>query len=192
MWFSANGLHLNPDKTKQLVCSLCNFNCDIESVKLLGIHIDHKLQWDKHIEQLSGKLSSSLYVLRKLKFLIPLEHVRSTYFALFHSHLCYGLLRWGNAANVKHIITLQKKAIRIISSINSRESCRPRFRSLKIMTIFSQYAYYCLLNVKKNISNFNSKSHVHNFDIRTKNNLDIPYLRLAIDGNHFQVKGLQL
>ncbi|KAG8226165.1 hypothetical protein J437_LFUL007402, partial [Ladona fulva] len=69
----------------------------------------------------------------------------------------------------------RKKAIRVISGINSMESCRPKFKNHKIMTIFSQYAYYCLINVKENINNFNLRSNVHSFDTRTKNNIDIPY-----------------
>ncbi|KAG8237269.1 hypothetical protein J437_LFUL011299 [Ladona fulva] len=67
---------------------------------LLGIKIDSKLQWDRHIEFLSGKLSKCLYKLRKLRLFIPQEHLKTAHYSLFHCQLSYGLLLWGNATNL--------------------------------------------------------------------------------------------
>jgi hypothetical protein len=46
----------------------------------------------------------------------------------------YGIVFWGNLSEAKKIFLLQKKAIRIIMGMKHRESIRPAFKKLKILT----------------------------------------------------------
>jgi hypothetical protein len=74
-WFSDNHMQANPDKFQAMAIGKktkdqnINFNlngstipCD-ESVKLLGVTIDFKLKFDKHISSICKKASSQLNVL---------------------------------------------------------------------------------------------------------------------------------
>ena len=47
----------------------------VDSVRYLGVILDNKLNWNKHISYLTGKLFSSAEILSKLKHFIPLNHL---------------------------------------------------------------------------------------------------------------------
>ena len=53
-----------------------------------------------------------------MKNLAPLKILLSLYYALFHSHLNYGICVWGNASEqeLHHIYLSQKKVIRILTN----------------------------------------------------------------------------
>ena len=85
-WFVSNEMIINPDKFQAIVVKRnnkmkdsysLNLNQEVinseNSVKLLGIEIDNKLSFEKHISTLVKKASNqlnakSLWVLRKKKF----------------------------------------------------------------------------------------------------------------------------
>jgi len=64
-WFRANRLSLNSDKTQTMLCSLSRHNLpDMNGVKLLGFHLDQKLLWNDHIDNVCKKLARVVYLLR--------------------------------------------------------------------------------------------------------------------------------
>jgi hypothetical protein len=50
----------------------------------------------------------------------------------------YGIVFWGNLPEAK-IFLLQKKAVRIMREMKHRQTCRPVFKKLNILTLASQY-----------------------------------------------------
>jgi len=67
-WFARNYLVVNNSKTESILFSLNNeILSKNESVKLLGIHLDPKLNWDNHVNHLCSKLSRVTFLLCKLK-----------------------------------------------------------------------------------------------------------------------------
>lgn len=137
-WFTANNLVLNPKKTKYINFSLAHTNTSIkknvilnnESIELvetatfLGITLDSKLQWSHHIAQLAGRLSSAAYAVRRIRQLTDVDTARLVYFSYFHSVMSYGILLWGRAADIDSVFVLQKRAIRAIYKLGSRDSLR--------------------------------------------------------------------
>lgn len=132
-WFNANNLVLNVNKTKCVKFVLQNvrstqnnFVININNEKLdvvnettfLGLVIDSKLQWKPQITNMVKKLSAAAYATRKIRQLTDVQTARLVYFSNFHSHLSYGILLWGRAADINTIFTLQKRAIRAIYNLS--------------------------------------------------------------------------
>ena len=108
--------YLNREKTQNIIFS-SNVNItEGSSVKLLGVTLDDKLSWSSHVDHLGRKLSSVIFLLRQMKNILSPEIVKTTYFSLFNSHICYATIPWGNSTHAHKIFVLQKKAIRIIAS----------------------------------------------------------------------------
>lgn len=193
-WFTINKMKINEEKTQKLMCSLG----DIEdpngkgAVKLLGFKIDGRLTWQEHTSHVCDKLSRVIYLLRKLKHVITDQYILMVYYSLFHSHISYGLILWGHSAGSKKILLLQKKAIRIISSSRRHEHCKPIFKQLGVMTIFSQYVFQCLMYIKENRETFSSRSDIHSYETRKKGNIDIPSCRLSRTRDSFPAVAIKM
>lgn len=185
-WFSSNKLHCNSDKTQNILLSLSS-NQDPHSVKLLGITIDTKLSWADHIENVCKRVSRVSFLLWKLRELISMEYLRSCYFALFQSHISYGLILWGHSPFVTKILTIQKKVIRTLCRAAPRDHCRPLFIDMKLLTVVNLYIYQVLVYTKSNIQFFTSRQLIHSHFTRNNNRLDLPYHRLSKVGSSYKI-----
>jgi hypothetical protein len=107
----------------------------MQSFELLGVFLDEHLTPNKHVNQVSAKLSKSLYILNRVKQFISLTSLRKLYFSLFHSHLlyCINILSCTSQTNINRIILLQKKAIRIISKTHYNVHTTPLFLENKVL-----------------------------------------------------------
>jgi hypothetical protein len=189
-WFESNRLVLNEEKTQSLVFHLRADEGDTRNMKVLGFTLDRKLTWRPHIDTLCTKLSRVVYVIRKLQPILPLETLKTVYFALFNSTLSYGIHLWGHASSVDRLLKLQKKVVRIILGKGQRESCRPLFIELKIMTVHNLYILACLLYIKENIENYKRRQSIHDYGTRNRNMLDVPQSRLEVTKRHFITSGM--
>ena len=63
-----------------------------EHTKYLGIIIDRKLNWKKHIMQTKLRLSKVIGILYRLRIYVTKSTIRSLYFAFIHSNINYCLL----------------------------------------------------------------------------------------------------
>ena len=175
---------MNPRKTNIINFDPSNVNSELmviqfnsiqitpcENTKFLGLQIDSKLNWKAHVHNLSKKLNSSLFALRVLHTKIDAASIKQIYFAVFQSHLSYGILFWGNSSvsNVNRLLLIQKKVIRLLAGLSYRESCREAFVQLKIMTVVNLYLYVILLYVENNLEKFNANSANHSYGTRAKN-----------------------
>ena len=113
------GLTLNIDKCNVLIISNKNIVDSIDifingvklpfvkSAKYLGVEIDNKLSWSNHIDGLYKKLSSQLYILRRLKQILPTDDINCVYYGIFQSIIDYCITVWGSAAQ-KYLCKIQK------------------------------------------------------------------------------------
>lgn len=189
-WFINNRLKINEDKTQNLLFTLATGEQDGSAVKLLGFQIDSKLTWAEHTTAVSKKLSKVVYLLRKLKKLVPDHFLRGAYFALFHSHVSYGILLWGHSAGVRDVLLQQKKAVRILTSSPYRAHCKPLFTSVEILTVYGQYILDSLIEAKINPGPSRDRTHGHN--TRAACNIDIPRCRLNISRDSHPLMGFKL
>jgi hypothetical protein len=56
-----------------------------------------------------------------------------------HSVYPYGIIFWGNSPNIINVFRIQKRIIRVIMNVKTRDSCRDLFKNLKILPMYSQY-----------------------------------------------------
>lgn len=151
-WFTVNNLLLNEKKTKCIKFTLPNVkrvDPDIiikgdrlepdQTTRFLGFTLDSTLQWGPHIDKLADRLSSAAYAVKKIRQFTDVETARLVYFSYFHSLMTYGILLWGHAADRDRIFILQKRAVRAIYKMRSRESLREKFCQIGILTFSSQY-----------------------------------------------------
>jgi len=144
------------------------------NTKFLGLLIADSLSWKDHIIQLIPKLSKACYILRCIRPFMSLEALKSVYHSYFHSFLSYGIIFWGNSSYSLHIFRLQKKAVRVITGLGPRDSCRKPFKHLRILPLQSQYIFSLLVFVVENKSSFQLKSEMHGIDTRQNSNFYQP------------------
>lgn len=204
-WSHNNKLNLNKTKTTTIQFSLNNNSeglklfddtgtelksCDAN--KLLGVTFDVHLQWTHHIENLCTKLRTSCYALKFMSKHCSQEVLKTLYYANFHSHLRYGIVNWGNSSNVARVFLLQKYAVRILSNLNYRETCRNAFKNLKILTVASLYILEVCLYVYKHKSFFSSNQVRHSHETRSKNILIPDHYRTTMYQKSFLCQGCKL
>ena len=177
-WFTANSLLMNKDKTNSIVFSSNKSHIKGISLKYLGIFLDDRRSWNDHINYLQKVLSKSIFVLRTLKKVLSLDTLRSSYFALFHSHLTYGAVLWGNSCQAERIFILQKRAIRVIMGASYREHCQPLFVQLHIMPLPCVFIYASLLEVHKQKDHLAVGADFHEYDTRYSTAVRQPFYRL--------------
>ena len=91
-WLRINKLTVNLDKTNFLLFSNCSrtpkFNISFagssikqcDSVKYLGVYLDDKLNWNRHVGYVITKLSSASAIFYKLRNLLPINILISVYY----------------------------------------------------------------------------------------------------------------
>lgn len=116
----------------------------------------------------------------RLKSFCNISILKSYYYGYMFSRLKYGILFWGSASNLDRIFKLQKRAIRNIYGISSRQSCKPLFIKYNIMTVPCIYMMELLTYIKSNLSRFHRNSTFHNYSTRNNNSLAIPTHNTAL------------
>ena len=151
-WLQANKLSVDTLECKHLIIgSPYNLSCEnyIPDIKLLrksaervygfdqlGVTIDDKVNWSRHIEKLYivKKLSSTLFSIKQAKFL-PKSSLVTTYRSLVESRLRYCNVVWGNCGSplIKKLQRLQNRAIQLISKESESADLNKLFTNLSIL-----------------------------------------------------------
>ena len=154
-WLMANRLSFNVNKSTCMVTSNRdvpdNFviYCDglklkrVEKAKFLGVLVDEKINFKSHISKLSGTLSSSVGLMRRLSVYVPSFMMRTLYFSIFQSHLIYACTVWGitGVTQLKRIKTLQGRAVKLLNSVDGVSN----YKSNNILTFDLLYRYFSLI-----------------------------------------------
>ena len=123
-WSVKNNMKFNPKKSKELTVHFCHHmehfppDLAVEAHKVLGVTIQTNLQWDLHVNEIVGKASKRLHILRVLKRSgAPQHDLLRVYIALIRSVLEYCCPVWHSSLSVQlleRIERVQKRALRII------------------------------------------------------------------------------
>lgn len=179
-WFKSNKLSLNVKKTnyiifgrKRIPVSDAQFMLSIDgnvleqvdNTKFLGVFIDSKLTWSKHIEHVSLKISKGLGIMGRLRNSLPMNILLTLYHTLLYPYLSYCNIVWGcaNISLIQKLIVLQKRAIRIITRSSFRSSSNPLFIRLKLLKITDIYKFQIALFIYKFNQSLLPRSCLHYF-----------------------------
>lgn len=125
-WFRANQLSLNISKTNFMIFGNSRKKYDnsklkvilnnivirqVNHVKFLGVYVDERLNWDKHVQEITSKLSKNIGIMTKLKFILPRNTLQMLYNSLVLPYLTYCNIVWANcsATRLNTVIVLQKR-----------------------------------------------------------------------------------
>jgi hypothetical protein len=136
-WLCSNKLSLNISKTNYSLFGTRVNKCQIavnaitlkstviarsgqlnisKPLKFLGLRLDENLTWRSHISYLTTKLAGAIFIINKVKHVLPYDALKTLYYSLFYSHLIYGTLAWGHSEMANKIFIIQKKILRIINN----------------------------------------------------------------------------
>ena len=106
-WVNSNGLVLNLKKTKYMIFSqtrnlelskpLIIMDTPIErknEARFLGVIMDDKLNWSRHIKTVQSKMARYVGILYKIKKYLPLHARLQVYHSFVQSHINYCSLVW--------------------------------------------------------------------------------------------------
>ena len=197
-WLKANKLSLNIKKSNfvifrprqknmpfipriRILDSVTNTYANLEMkdyVKYLGLMIDSNLSWKYHIESICQKISKSIGIIAKIRHYVPRRVLLSVYNSLIVPYLTYGIYCWGNCALTlqRKIVTLQKRALRLIYFSKSKEHAVPFFlksNCLPLSSLFFRDCSYLLYDINRQtaplsiLNQFVKTSQIHNYRTRS-------------------------
>ena len=107
--------------------------------------MDEKLNWGSHLQYLYSKLAQSVGLLKVASLYMSRSVLVPMFHALIMSHVCYGIVIWGNTFNsyLHPIHMMYNKAIRIISSVHSLSHILSLVPYFKILIFEDLYMYFC-------------------------------------------------
>jgi hypothetical protein len=151
-WFGANKLSLNIDKTSYMLfgskksetaCMSVSLSINeisikqVENCKFLGVYLDNNLTWDKHIQEISSKISRSIGVISKLSYKLPRHILFNLYNTMILPYLSYCNIVWGinYPTHLEKLNLLQKRIVRVMCGRNRSEHTAPLFNHLKLLKV---------------------------------------------------------
>lgn len=141
------------------------------------------LTFEQHVNTVSGRIASGVFVLRNLSGAVDVEVCLIAYHALVHSVCVYGLLAWGHSAHISRVFRLQRRAVRVLAQIGYRDDVRIFFEHLRILTLPSQYIYDSLLFFHQNMDRYKRAEEIHHHETRHRCDFRPEFLRLRASWN---------
>ena len=165
-WTRANKLSLNIGKTNFSLFTNKTFNIipDIiirnniiarsNTQKFLGILVDEKLTFKKHIDAICNKVSSGIGIINKLKSFIAPNILLKIYNAIIYPHILYGVEAWGSSSKVgrNRLNNLINKARRLIG-LTPADKIHPLDKTHKRFCLTRLFKYF----MKNESSHFHAK-----------------------------------
>ena len=123
-WCQRHKMRLNISKskclliTRQEVVDLGSSIACERSVRLLGLHLNHRLNWNDHVAQLRRICGRRLHLLRRLRSLVSPSELQRVYDAIIRSlfdYVCPVFIGM-NKKQASILQRIENRAIRIINS----------------------------------------------------------------------------
>ena len=110
-WLQSNKLSLNTHKTffilfhrarlkdTNIVITMNGYVLNrVNSLKYLGVIIDHKLNWIEHIAYVRNKISKGIGIMFKARVALDKNSLMNLYYSYIYPYLIYCIEVWGTAS----------------------------------------------------------------------------------------------
>ena len=86
------------------------------SKKCLGLNLDDKLTWQKHVNVIKSKLVKCIGIFSQVRFLMPGGCLAALYYAFIHSRLNYRVALYIRTTEkvLRSLITIQNRVLRVL------------------------------------------------------------------------------
>ena len=131
-WYEQNGMRRNTSKYQAIVMGKTQvkpqFHCEniaipiTEDLEMLGVTVDDKMKFEKHIAKICRKVSQQIAVLKRMKKILPFETRKCLYLAFIIPHFNYCSETW-HFCNKRAIAKLEKvneRALRFVFNEKQR------------------------------------------------------------------------
>ena len=215
-WMSANKLSVNVGKTNYMLfgrkgVKIPNDSCilylndtpiqRVKSVRFLGVILDENISWLSHISHVKNKIAKGLGIISKARKFLKMKSLLSLYYSFIYPYLTYCIEVWGSAFKtyLTPIMTVQRKAMRIIFSIPYTHDPQPVYNEYQILDISQLYNLSSCLFVfkyKKGMlpdifdSFFNFPD--HSYDTRNQALLYVPLCNTQFSKKRIRYTGVKL
>ena len=119
----------------------------VDSLKFLGVCIDHQITWKDHITYISNKLSKSIAIINRAGHVLDTKALYCLYNAIFNLFIFnlfnliyfnYCIEVWLNTYknNINPVFILQRKVIQIVCHARSLDHTSKMFCQLHILKIY--------------------------------------------------------
>ena len=91
---------------------------NFKEAKYLGVTLDHKLSWNKHVDNVVAKANSTLGMARRNLKPAPQAIKQQAYFALTRPHVEYASCTWDpySDRNIRQVDMVQRRAARFVTN----------------------------------------------------------------------------
>ena len=212
-WFLANKLSLNHVKTEAMLFSrkilyfpmppLVIDNTPLAysfTFKFLGLLLDHRLNWKKHINHVRAKLASACGILYTLRNKLSLYVAKLIYYSIAYPYMNYCCIVWcsANISSLQALSTIQRKLIRLICKKDRRSSTSLLFRQLNLLKLNDIFKLNISLLVFKSIHNlivspinYSERINVA-YNLRTRPQLQVPAHTSAQSERFIHIRGARI
>ena len=100
---------------------------EVYKTKFLGVIIDNKLNWKDHISYICGNIARGIGKIIKASNFLNKNGLMALYYSFVYPYLIYCNHIWGSTykTNLRRLVILQNKVVRIISHVKPRNSAGP-------------------------------------------------------------------
>lgn len=189
-WLRCNKLSINVKKTVYMCIKQKNkpfhdlqirfdnnlLDC-VDYHKYLGLYIDEKLSWHKHINHITSKIVPIVGALKRCAYMMSDKHKNTIYYCLVGSRLRYLINCWGNASDtlISKLQIMQNKTIKVLYNYDSRKSTAELYSETKLLNIKNlkkleqvKLVHGMQVGYIKSNHTFMLAQDVHNHDTRNK------------------------
>ena len=204
-WFYTNKLSINVKKSNfiifrprqnrqrlDLAFNISNYSIDrVKEATFLGVILDEQLTWKLHIHNVASKVSKAIGIIYKSSFCLNNSALRTLNYSLIYPYLFYCVSIWASTypSNLRRLITLQKRVVRIMSRTAFDAHTEPLFKNLRILNLkdiyklqIGKFMYQCKSGLLPDSFNdmFLVTRQVHSYGTRSSELFYLPQCRTNI------------
>lgn len=203
-WMNCNYLHINTEKTKAMLfginnSSIIKINIDnnpieiVDAMRCLGIVLDNKFSFDKHISTVNSKVNFMLKKLYSLRYSLPCKIRETVAHAFLLSVLNYGIEIYSstNRTNFIKLSRIVNRIIRYVYDLRISEHVSSYVKSFFGYSFSAHVRFRLLLSFYKIVVTKNPPSLYEKFTFSRSNRspqIIIPRIFSSIFDHSFLVR----